>query len=62
MYEQYVARKIDKTQIANELGVSRATLYKLIEEYDASWKFLNIILFLSNHEQKPLLIYRAVGL
>jgi len=39
MYEQYIARKIDKTQIANELGVSRATLYKLIEEYDASWKF-----------------------
>ncbi|WP_440603469.1 helix-turn-helix domain-containing protein [Bacillus sp. GB_SG_008] len=30
------ARKIDKTQIANELGVSRATLYKLIKEYDAS--------------------------
>ncbi|MGE8057046.1 helix-turn-helix domain-containing protein [Bacillus mycoides] len=26
---------MDNTQIANELGVSRATLYKVIKEYNA---------------------------
>lgn len=31
-----MARKINKTQFANELEVSRTTLYKLIEEYEAS--------------------------
>lgn len=36
LYEQYMARKINKTQFASELGVSRTTLYKLIEEYDVS--------------------------
>ncbi|WHZ60026.1 recombinase family protein [Metabacillus hrfriensis] len=36
LYEQYMARKINKTQFANELDVSRTTLYKLIEEYEAS--------------------------
>ena len=36
LYEKYMARKINKTQFADELGVSRTTLYKLIEEYDAS--------------------------
>ncbi|WP_066257573.1 recombinase family protein [Neobacillus drentensis] len=35
LYEQYMARKINKTQFANELDVSRTTLYKLIDEYDA---------------------------
>jgi DNA invertase Pin-like site-specific DNA recombinase len=36
LYEKYKARKINKTQFANELEVSRTTLYKLIEEYEAS--------------------------
>lgn len=36
LYEKYMARKINKTQFANELDVSRTTLYKLIEEYEAS--------------------------
>jgi DNA invertase Pin-like site-specific DNA recombinase len=36
LYEQYMARKINKTQFANKLDVSRTTLYKLIEEYEAS--------------------------
>jgi DNA invertase Pin-like site-specific DNA recombinase len=35
LYEQYMARKINKTQFANELNVSRTTLYKLIEGYEA---------------------------
>ncbi|MBZ9535803.1 recombinase family protein [Cytobacillus oceanisediminis] len=36
LHEKYMARQINKTQFANELGVSRTTLYKMIEEYDAS--------------------------
>jgi DNA invertase Pin-like site-specific DNA recombinase len=36
LYEKYMARQINKTQFANELDVSRTTLYKLIEEYEAS--------------------------
>lgn len=36
LYKKYMARNINKTQFANELGVSRTTLYKMIEEYDAS--------------------------
>lgn len=34
LYEKYMARKINKSQFANELEVSRTTLYKLIEEYE----------------------------
>lgn len=36
LYKKYMARTINKTQFANELGVSRTTLYKLIEEYNIS--------------------------
>lgn len=34
LYKKYMARTINKSQFANELGVSRTTLYKLIEEYE----------------------------
>jgi DNA invertase Pin-like site-specific DNA recombinase len=36
LYDKYMTRTINKTQFANELGVSRTTLYKLIEEYESS--------------------------
>lgn len=38
LYDKYMARKINKTQFAYELDVSRTTLYKLIEEYEANLK------------------------
>lgn len=34
LYKRYMSRAINKTQFANELGVSRTTLYKMIEEYE----------------------------
>ena len=33
-YQRYLARKINKSQLAKELGISRPTLDKLIEQYE----------------------------
>lgn len=33
-YQRYLARKINKLQLAKELGISRPTLDKLIEQYE----------------------------
>ncbi len=32
-YDRYLNREISKTELARELGISRPTLYKVIEEY-----------------------------
>ncbi|MEK3989019.1 recombinase family protein [Robertmurraya sp. FSL R5-0851] len=36
LYEKFMSREINKTQFADELGVSRTTLYKLMGEYEKS--------------------------
>lgn len=33
-YDRYMSRKASKTQIANELGISRNTLTRLFNEYE----------------------------
>ena len=35
LYERYMRREINKTVFASELGVSRVTLYKMLEEYES---------------------------